>query len=117
MASNAKEEQRDCKTCSIIPPNQAEVLNIKVQEEDWRDPYIKYMSQGVQPADRLKRENLTRYAIGFKMVDGKLLKKSVQGKWLTCIPSKEVKGILSNLHEGEPIGHPGGRKLCQMSLD
>ena len=78
MASNAKEEQRDCKTCSIIPPNQAEILNIKVQEEDWQDSYIKYMSQGVQPADRLKRENLTRYAIGFKMADGKLLKKKFQ---------------------------------------
>ena len=74
------------------------------------------MSQGVQPTDRLKRENLTRYAIGFKMVDGKLLKKSVQGKWLTCIPSKEVKGILFDLHEGVLVGYLGGRKLWQMAL-
>ena len=33
-----------------------------------------------------------------------------------CISSKEVKGILSDLHEGEPAGYPGGRKLWQMSL-
>ena len=34
MASDAKEEQRDYKTCSIIPPDQAEVLNTKIQEEE-----------------------------------------------------------------------------------
>lgn len=35
MASDAKEEQRDCKTCSMVSPDQAEVLNGEVQEEDW----------------------------------------------------------------------------------
>ena len=34
MASDAKEEQRDYKTCSIIPLDQAEVLNTKIQEEE-----------------------------------------------------------------------------------
>ena len=34
MTSDAKEEQRDYKTCSIIPPDQAEVLNTKIQEEE-----------------------------------------------------------------------------------
>ena len=45
-----------------------------------------------------------------------MFKRSFQGKWLVCISSKEVKGILSDLHEGEPAGYPGGRKLWQMSL-
>lgn len=116
MASDAREEQRDCKTCSIIPPNQAKVLTIKVQEKDWQDPFVKYLSHGVLPADCLKREKLKRYATRFKMVDGKLLKRSFQGKWLVCIPSKEVKGILSYLHEGEPAGHVGGRKLWKIAL-
>ena len=35
MASDAKEEQRDCKTCSIIRLDQAEVLNNEIQEEGW----------------------------------------------------------------------------------
>ena len=30
---------------------------------------------------------------------------------MVCIPAKEVNGILSNLHERELAGHPGGRKL------
>ena len=33
-----------------------------------------------------------------------------------CIPAKEVNGVLSDLHEGEPVRHPGGRKLWQMIL-
>ena len=116
MASNAKKEQRDCKTCSIIPLDQVEVLNSEIQEENWQDPYVKYLSQVVLPADRLKRERLKKYATRFKMVDGKLFKRSFQGKRLVCIPNKEVKGILSDLHEGEPAGHPSGRKLWQMTL-
>ena len=35
MANDAKGEQRDYKTCSIIPPDQEKVLNSEVQEEDW----------------------------------------------------------------------------------
>jgi len=35
MANDAKEEQKSCKTCSIIPPDQAEVLNGELLEEDW----------------------------------------------------------------------------------
>ena len=50
------------------------------------------------------------------MVNGKLFKRSFQGKWLVCIPHKEVKGILSDLYEGEPARHLGGRKLWQMAL-
>ena len=52
----------------------------------------------------------------FKVVDGKLFKRTFQGKRMVCIPAKELNGALSNLHEGEPAGHPGGRKLWQMAL-
>ena len=33
-----------------------------------------------------------------------------------CILAKEVNGVLLELHEGEPTGHPSGRKLWQMAL-
>ena len=35
MANDAKEEQRSCKTCFIIPLDQADVLNGELLEEDW----------------------------------------------------------------------------------
>ena len=72
---------------------------------------MRYLLEAVLPADWLKKEKLKKYATRFKMVDGKLFKRSLQEKWLVCIPNKEVKGILSDLHEGELAGHPGGRKL------
>ena len=43
MANDVKEEQRSCKTYSIIPPDQAEVLNGKVLEKDWQDSYFRYL--------------------------------------------------------------------------
>ena len=62
----------------------------------------------VLPANWLKREELKKYSTRFKMVDGKLFKRSFQGKWLVCIHNKEVKGILTDLHEEEPTGHLSG---------
>ena len=100
MASDAKEEYRDCKTCSMIPSNQAKVLNGEDQEEDWQDSYLRYLLEGVLPTDRLKKEKLKRYATRFKVVDGKLFKRSFQEKWLVCISNKEIKGIFSDLHKG-----------------
>nr|POE82072.1 hypothetical protein CFP56_41840 [Quercus suber] len=35
MANDSKEKQRSCKTCSIVPPDQAEILNGEILEEDW----------------------------------------------------------------------------------
>ena len=35
MDNDAKEEQQSCKACYVIPPDQAEVLNGELLEEDW----------------------------------------------------------------------------------
>ena len=35
---------------------------------------------------------------------------------MVCIPTKEVSGVLLDLHEGELAGHPSGRKQWQMAL-
>ena len=35
MANDAKEEQRSCKTCFVIPLDQADVLSGVLLEEDW----------------------------------------------------------------------------------
>ena len=78
MANDANEEQRNCKTCFIIPLDQAEVLNGELQEEDWQEPYLRYLLQGMLPANRIQREKLRRYVTRFKVVDGKLFKRSFQ---------------------------------------
>ena len=43
MASDSKEEQQSCKTCSVIPLDQAEVLNRELLKEDWQEPYLRYL--------------------------------------------------------------------------
>nr|POE89671.1 hypothetical protein CFP56_38059 [Quercus suber] len=45
MANDATKEQQNCKTCSIIPPDQVEVLNGELLEEDWQEPYLRYLLQ------------------------------------------------------------------------
>ena len=84
MANDANEEQRNCKTCFIIPLDQAEVLNGELQEEDWQEPYLRYLLQGLLHADCIQREKLRRYVTRFKVVDEKLFKRSFQGRWMVC---------------------------------
>ena len=69
-----------CKTCSIIPLNQVEVLNGELLEKDWKDPYLRFLLQDVLPADQVKREKLRKYVTRFKVVEGKLFKSSFQGR-------------------------------------
>ena len=116
MANDAKEEQWSCKTCFVIPSEQAKVLNSELLKEDWQELYLRYLLQGILPVDHVQREKLKRYVTRFKVVDGKLFKRSFQGRWMVCIPAKEVNGVLSDLHKRDPVGHLSGRKLWQMAL-
>ena len=77
---------------------------------------MRYLSQGVLPAGQVQREKLKKYVTRFKVMDEKLFKRNFQGRWMVCIPTKEVNGVLLDLLEGEPTGHPGGRKLWQIDL-
>ena len=54
----------------------AEVLNGELLEEDWQDPYLRYLLQGVLLVDRIQREKLKKFVTRFKVVDEKLFKKS-----------------------------------------
>ena len=80
------------------------------------EPYLRYLLQGVLPVDWVKREKMKKYVTRFKVVEGKLYKRSFQGRWMVCIPTEEVNGILLDLHEREPARHLGGRWLWQMAL-
>ena len=51
MANDAKEKQQSCKICFVIPLDQAKVINGEVLEEDWQEPYTRYLLQGVLFAD------------------------------------------------------------------
>ena len=77
---------------------------------------MRYLSQGVLPVGQVQREKLKKYVTRFKVMDEKLFKRNFQGRWMVCIPTKEVNGVLFDLLEGEPTGHPGGRKLWQIDL-
>ena len=78
MANDAKEEQQSRKSCSVIPLDQAKVLNGEFLGEDWQEPYLRYLLQGILPADHVQKEKLKRYVTKFKVVDVKLFKRSFQ---------------------------------------
>ena len=92
------------------------MLNGKLLEKDWQDPYLRYLLQDVLLANRVQRERLKKYVTKFKVVDRKLFERSFQRRWMVCIPAKEINGVLSDLHQGEPTRHPDRRKLWRMAL-
>ena len=76
------------------------MLNGKLLEKDWQDPYLRYLLQDVLLANRVQRERLKKYVTKFKVVDRKLFKRSFQRRWMVCIPAKEINGVLLDLHQG-----------------
>ena len=69
------------------------MLNGKLLEKDWQDPYLRYLLQDVLLANRVQRERLKKYVTKFKVVDRKLFKRSFQRRWIVCIPTKEINGV------------------------
>ena len=81
---------------------------------------MRFLLRGVLPIDQLKGEKQKKYATRFKMADGWLFKRIFQGKWLVCIPNKEVKGILQicmrESHQDTLVAKSYGKWLCTSDI-
>ena len=91
-----------------------EVMSINVNtEEDWREPLIKYFTQGVQalPEEKSFREQIRKRALHFAYVNDTIYRHSANAMWLRCVYDKEAKQITSEIHEGLCGAHESEPKM------
>ena len=58
-----------------IPPAEQLVLTVPPLPADWREQFIKYLTNADVPADKTKIECLIRHSKHYVLVDGNLMRK------------------------------------------
>ena len=63
-------------------------LHGEVQEEDWQDPCLRYLLDGVLPIDQLKREKLRNMLQDLRSWMGSCSKEASKGNGWFAFPAK-----------------------------
>jgi hypothetical protein len=98
-------------TVPAHPPAGQEVLMIDV---DWRQPFIDYLSEQKVPSDKNLAEQLISHAKSCVLVGDKLYKRGASsGVLMKCVPRREGKDILEEIHKGVCGNHASSRTLVR----
>jgi ribonuclease HI len=101
-------------TVPAHPPVEQEVMMI---DEDWRQPFIDYLSEQKVPSDKNSAEQLVRRAKSYVLVGDKLYKWGASfGVLMKCIPREEGKDILEEIHKGVCGNHASSCTLVSKAF-
>jgi len=79
---------------------------------DWRAPFVKYLSDGSGFQDKTENECLIRRAKNYILVDGKLMRKNASSEvLLKCITQEDGIKLLDDIHAGSCGNHAASRTL------
>ena len=73
--------------------------------------YLDYLLRDILPEDKTEARQLARRAKSFILVEGELYKRSHIGILQLCIPGKQGKLLLGNIHGGVCGHHAAPRTL------
>ena len=74
-------------------------------------PYLDHVLHEAPPMDKTEARHLARHAKSFVLVEGELYKQSHTRILQRCIPVKQGKRLLSNIHGGVYGHHAAPRTL------
>ncbi|XP_066354873.1 uncharacterized protein [Miscanthus floridulus] len=80
---------------------------------DWRIPYLNYLVHRALPASRTEARRLTHRAKSFVLLDQELYKRSPTGILQRCIPTKQGRELLQDIHGGMCGHHAAPRTLVR----
>ena len=92
LAPSIKEE----KEVQEIPPVEQLVLTVPSPTADWREQFIKYLSNAKVPADKTETECLIRRIKHYVLVDGNLMRKSAKGYCKVHAPRRRSEATSRN---------------------
>lgn len=85
-------------------------------EEDWKSPFIEYLSNGTLLENHEGRYKLKRLATRYFLHEGILFRKGYGGNLLRCLEPKIAKEMLKEVHFVECREHQGKKKLYRSIL-
>jgi hypothetical protein len=85
---------------------------------DWRQPFIDSIREQKVPTDKNLAEQMIRRAKSYVLVGDKLYRRGATfGVLMKCVPQKEGKDILEEIHKGICSNHPSSRTWSARLLD
>ncbi|KAL2248495.1 UNVERIFIED_CONTAM: Retrovirus-related Pol polyprotein from transposon [Sesamum indicum] len=93
----------------------AEVVDVNTASEklSWKDEIVRYLRDGILPADSIAARRLKMRAPRFTLVNEQLYKRTAEGPLLKCLDPERAEYVMREIHEGSCGNHSGGRSLAQ----
>ena len=85
-------------------------------EHSWMDDIAIYLKEDKLPKDRELARRVRYYAEHYLLVNDKLYKRGVSIPLLRCLSDKDVKEVLSEIHNGVYRNHARGQSLAHKAL-
>ena len=114
MGKDADQVQTQCETCQLVADR--EESYVVFVSEDWRSPFIQYLTEDILPQKHSERYKLKRLATRYFLHNMVLFKKGYDGDPLRCLGPKEAKEMIKEVHSGECGEHQGKKKLYRCLL-
>ncbi|XP_026395761.1 uncharacterized protein LOC113290367 [Papaver somniferum] len=101
MVQQAQTLQDNCEACQGAPVHEESFI---VDGEDWRSPYIEYLTEGTLPYDKKAAKKLEKRSRKFFVIDGELFRRCFNQKTLKCVDQASATRIMEVSHDGEHQG-------------
>ncbi|XP_076902529.1 uncharacterized protein LOC143557306 [Bidens hawaiensis] len=88
------------------------VVGVEVPEFNWMTPILRYLQEGVVPADRQEARRLKIKALQYEIINGALYRRSYLGPSLKCIDYEEAEYVIREIHEGRCGMHMGAKMVA-----
>ena len=108
--SMGKEDQVQtlCEACQLTADRE-ESYAVFINE-DWRSPFIQYLTEGILPQKYSERYKFKRLATRYFLHNTVLFKKGYDGDLLRCLGPEEIREMIKEVHPGE-CGEHQGKKI------
>ncbi|XP_066324238.1 uncharacterized protein [Miscanthus floridulus] len=84
--------------------------------EDWMMPFSDFLQRGNLPDGATDARRLVQRAKSYKLAGGQIYRRSASGVLLQCVPPKEGKKLLLDIHAGIYAHHAAPRALVVKSF-
>ena len=114
MGKDADQVQTQCGTYQLVADRE-ESYAVFISE-DWRSPFIQYLTEGILPQKHCERYKFKRLTIRYFLHNMVIFKKGYDGDPLRCLGPEKAKEMIKEVHSRESGEHQGKKKLYRCLL-
>ena len=103
MGKDADQVQTQCRAYQFAVYREESYVTFI--SEDWRSPFIRYLTEGIPPQKYSKRYELKRLATRYFLHNTIIFKKGYDGDPLRCLGPEKEKETIKEVHLRECGGH------------